>query len=134
MWYALAADTMVVIHVLYVAYIVGGLGAILVGVRRRWTWIRNPWFRLTHLIAILIVVYELIVKANCPLTIWEMQLRGFAGQPVNQSTFMDRLLSFILIANAPLWLVDTSYFAIGLAIALLFVFAPPRWKRVEQAL
>jgi amino acid transporter len=101
MWYGLAADVLVVVHILYVGYIVVGLGLILVGWRRQWRWIRNPWFRLTHLIAILIVVYEVMVKANCPLTVWEMQLRAVAGQPVNQTTFMDRLLSFILVADAP---------------------------------
>src|SRR6266403_709386 len=100
--------------------------------RRRRTWIRNPWFRITHLVAILIVIYEIIVRANCPLTTWEMRLRAMAGQAVNQSTFMDRLLSFILVADAPRWLVSGLYFAFGLAITLVFVFAPPRWQRVRE--
>ena len=132
MWFTLAADALVVVHILYVAYIVVGLALILVGLRRRRNWIRNPWFRLTHLVAILIVIYEIIVKANCPLTTWEMRLRAMAGQAVNQTTFMDRLLSFILVADAPRWLVSGLYFAFGLAITLVFVFAPPRWKRVRE--
>ena len=132
MWYALAADAIVGFHILYVAYIVAGLVLILVGLRRKWNWVRNPWFRLPHLVAILIVIYEIIVRANCPLTTWEMQLRGVAGQPVNQTTFMDRLLSFILVADAPRWLVSGLYFAFGLAITLLFVVAPPRWKRTGE--
>jgi hypothetical protein len=131
--YALAADILVVIHILYVAYVVVGVVVILVGLRRKWMWVRNPWFRCTHLVAILIVVYELIVKANCPLTTWEMQLRGSAGEPTNQTTFMDRLLSFILVADAPQWLVTDLYFAFGIAIVLLFVFAPPRWKKIRQS-
>ena len=133
MWYGLAADLMVVVHMLYVAYIVVGLGLIVAGLRRKWNWVRNPWFRLTHLLAILIVMYEIIVKAQCPLTVWEMQLRGLAGQAVNQSTFMDRVLSFILVADAPVWLVSSLYHAFGLAIVLLFVFAPPRWKKARQS-
>ena len=132
MWYALAADALVGIHILYVAYIVVGLVLILVGLRRKWNWVRNPWFRVTHLLAILIVIYEIIVRANCPLTTWEMQLRAMAGQAVNQATFMDRLLTFILVADAPRWLVSGLYFAFGLAITLVFVFAPPRWKRARK--
>lgn len=133
MWYGLAADLMVVVHILYVAYIVVGLWLIVAGLRRKWNWVRNPWFLFTHLLAILIVVYEIIVKAQCPLTVWEMQLRAFAGQAVNQTTFMDRLLSFILVADAPVWLVSGLYHAFGLAIVLLFVFAPPRWKKARQS-
>jgi hypothetical protein len=132
MWYGLAADLIVVVHILYVAYIVLGVWLIVAGLRRKWNWTRNPWFRFTHLLAILIVVYEIIVKAQCPLTVWEMQLRALAGQAVNQSTFMDRLLSFILFADAPVWFIDGLYFAFGLAIALLFVFAPPRRKKAGQ--
>jgi len=133
MWYGLAADLMVVVHTLYVAYIVVGVGLIVAGLRRKWNWVRNPWFRLTHLLAILIVMYEIIVKAQCPLTVWEMQLRALAGQAVNQTTFMDRLLSFILVADAPVWLVSGLYHSFGLAIVLLFVFAPPRWKKARQS-
>jgi len=132
MWFTLAADALVVVHILCVAYIVVGLVMILVGLGRKWNWIRNPWFRITHLIAILIVIYEIIVRANCPLTTWEMRLRGLAGQAVNQTTFMDRLLTFILVADAPRWLVSGLYFTFGLAITLLFVFAPPRWKRAGE--
>ena len=133
MWYGLAADLIVVVHILYVAYIVVSLWLIVAGLRRKWSWVRNPWFRSTHLLAILIVSYEIIVKAQCPLTVWEMQLRALAGQAVNQSTFMDRLLSFILFADAPVWLIDGLYHSIGLAIALLFVFAPPRWKKARRS-
>lgn len=133
MWFGIAADLLVVVHILYVAYIVVGLGLIVAGLRRKWYWVRNPWLRLTHLLAILIVVYEIIVKAQCPLTVWEMQLRALAGQAVNQTTFMDRLLSFILVADAPVWLVSGLYHAIGLAILSLFVFAPPRWKKARQS-
>ena len=78
MLYSLAADLIVVIHLAYVGYIVGGVGLILIGLWRRWRWIRNPWFRLTHLIAILIVVVELVLKRYCPLTIWEMSFRSLA--------------------------------------------------------
>jgi hypothetical protein len=126
--YQLLADLIVVIHIAYVLYVVGGLVAILIGVWRGRGWIRNPWFRVTHLLAILIVAMECILKLNCPLTIWENSARTAAQQPADGSAFMDRLLSFILIGSAPRWLINGMYFVFAIAIAATFILARPRWN------
>jgi hypothetical protein len=128
MLYALLADLIVAIHIAYVVYVVGGLVAILIGALRGRKWIRNPWFRVTHLLAILIVVMEVFLKLNCPLTTWENQARAVAHQPVDGSAFMDRLLTFILIGTAPRWVINSAYFVFAIAIVATFLWAPPRWK------
>jgi hypothetical protein len=128
MLYSLLADLIVAIHIAYVVYVVGGLVAILIGAWRGRKWIRNPWFRVTHLLAILIVVMETFLKLNCPLTTWENQARATAQQPVDGSAFMDRLLTFILIGSAPRWIINGAYFVFGIAIVATFFWAPPRWK------
>lgn len=69
------ADVLVVIHLAYVGFVVVGLVAIFAGMLLRWQWIRNPWFRWTHLAMILIVAGEAIVDFECPLTTWEKALR-----------------------------------------------------------
>jgi len=132
MLYAYLADLIVVIHLAYVVYVVGGLVAILIGMWRGRKWIRNPWFRVTHLLAILIVIAEIILKLNCPLTIWENSARAAAQQPVDGSAFMDRLLSFILIGSAPRWLINGLYVVFAVAIVTTFIFAPPRWKAIRE--
>src|SRR5438105_15672987 len=101
MWYNLAADLIVAIHILYIMVVVVGLGLILIGLRRKWNWIRKPWFRVSHLVAILIVVFEVVFDRNCPLSVWDSQLRSLAGQSGSETTFIDRLLWFILFADAP---------------------------------
>ena len=130
--YALLADLIVAIHIAYVVYVVGGLVAILIGALRGRKWIRNPWFRVTHLLAILIVVVEIFLKLNCPLTIWENSARAAAQQPVDGSAFMDRMLTFILISAAPKWIVNGAYFLFAVAILATFFLAPPRWKAVGK--
>jgi hypothetical protein len=55
------ADVIVAFHTAYVAFIVVGLVAICVGALLRWGWVRNPWFRYTHLIAIVIVAGEAVL-------------------------------------------------------------------------
>ena len=133
MWYSLLADFVVAIHIAYVAYIVVGLAFILVGLERKWSWVRNPWFRLTHLAAILIVVLELIFKATCPLTVLEMKFRSLAGQPIAEATFIERLMYYVLSGWLPGSVTNSVYVAVALVISATFVFAPPRWGRVQQS-
>lgn len=132
MWYGLLADLIVAIHIAYVAYIIIGVMLILVGLRRKWNWVRNPWFRLTHLAAILIVVLELIFKTTCPLTVLEFKFRSLAGQPVTEATFVERLMYYILSGWLPGSLTNSVYVVVGVVVALTFVLAPPRWRLGKQ--
>src|SRR5262249_49927579 len=66
MSYGFWADVIVAIHVAYVGYVVVGQLAILIGLALKWQWVRNPWFRVTHLIAISIVAAEAIIGMQCP--------------------------------------------------------------------
>jgi hypothetical protein len=90
--------------------------------------------RITHLLAILIVVMEVFLKLNCPLTTWENQARASAQQQVDGSAFMDRLLSFILIGSAPRWVINGAYCVFAIAILATFFLAPPRWKSTGKKL
>jgi hypothetical protein len=132
MLYSLLADLVVGVHVAYVAYILLGIVLILAGVWRRWGWVRNPWFRLTHLAAILIVILELIFATNCPLTVLEARLRLLAGQPVSEATFIGRLMHYLLFVAVPGWVAPLIYIGCGLVIGAVFAIAPPRWERGRQ--
>lgn len=133
MWYGLLADLVLAIHVAYVAYILLGLVLILVGLWRKWHWVRSPWFRLTHLAAILVVVLELIFKTNCPLTVWEVKLRLLAGQPVSEATFVGRLMHYLLFGAVPGWVAPVIYIGCALAIGAAFAIAPPHRGREKQS-
>jgi lysylphosphatidylglycerol synthetase-like protein (DUF2156 family) len=132
-WYSSLADLVVVIHVAYVAYIIVGLALILVGLGRKWRWVRNPWFRLTHLAAILIVVLELVFKTTCPLTVLEMKLRALAGQPITEATFVERLMYYILSGWLPGSVTNSVYVVVALVISATFIFAPPRRGRLQRS-
>ena len=54
--YLLAADAILLLHVLFVVFVVVGLLLVLAGKVLSWSWVRNPWFRLMHLAAIGVVV------------------------------------------------------------------------------
>jgi hypothetical protein len=133
MWYSLLADLVVVIHIAYVAYIIVGVILILAGLTCKWSWVRNPWFRLTHFAAILIVVLELIFKTTCPLTVLEFKFRSLAGQPMTEATFIERLMYYILSGWLPGSWTNSIYVVVGVVVALTFVLAPPRWRLGKQS-
>jgi hypothetical protein len=129
--YRFLADLMVVAHAAYVGFVVFGLAAILVGVVFRWAWVRNLWFRLVHLLAILVVAAEALLGIVCPLTTWEDGLREAAGETVQEGSFVGRWVHELLFVEAPPWGLTLAYCLFALAVVLAFVLAPPQRKRAR---
>ncbi len=77
--YLLVADVLLLTHVLFVVFVILGLLLIVAGKLLSWPWVQNPWFRLAHLIGIVVVALQSWLGAICPLTTWEMALRVKAG-------------------------------------------------------
>lgn len=98
--YRLAADLVVAFHATYVLFVVVGFLLILIGILLKWSWIRNLWFRLAHLAAILIVVAEAWLGITCPLTTWEKALRAEAGQSTYRGDFVANLIHELLFFDA----------------------------------
>ena len=124
--YGFLADLVVTLHVGYVSYVVVGQLLILLGWMCGWSWVRNFWFRATHLLAMAVVVFEELADIRCPLSVWEEKLRVLASQPVTGETFMGRLLHSILFYDAPPWVFTVGYLSFGALILLTFIFCMPR--------
>jgi hypothetical protein len=126
MIYLLAADAILIIHVLFVAFVVIGLLLILLGKTRGWFWIRNPWFRLSHVAAIGVVMVQSWFGVMCPLTIWEKALRLHAGEAVYTGFFISHLLETILYYRAPMWVFAVCYTMFGAIVVASWIWARPR--------
>jgi hypothetical protein len=129
MWYGLLADLIVAIHVAYMGYVLVGQALILVGAPLHWRWIRNPWFRWTHLGAILIVAFEAIWGIACPLTTWENELRAAAGGEVSPGTFVGRFLDAILFYDVEQWILNWCYIGFAVLVLGTLLLVPPRRLR-----
>lgn len=125
-FYLLAADAMLVTHVLFVGFVVSGLVLILAGKPMQWAWIRNPWFRLIHLVVIVIVVLQAWLGLSCPLTVWEMALRRKAGEDVYAGGFIAHWLQAILYYEFPGWVFTLAYTLFGCAVAASWFWVRPR--------
>ena len=123
--HVLAADAILVTHVLFVIFVVLGLILVFVGKALSWHWVRNPWFRMAHLLGIAVVVLQSWVGVICPLTIWEMDLRSKAGDVVYEGSFITHWLNELLYYDAPAWVFVVCYtFFGGLVLSSWFVVRP----------
>ena len=134
-FYGFLADVIVGIHLAYVSYAVFGQLAIFIGWPLGWRWIRNPWFRITHLIMILVVALEATVEFECPLTTWENDLRIAAGQRVAgaeapDAGFIGGLMRRVMFFDSSWWrFLNTCYIIAGLIVLATLFLVPPRFRR-----
>jgi hypothetical protein len=129
-FYRTMADTVLTLHFAYVAFVVLGLAAILLGIVFRWSWIRNFWFRTVHFVMIAVVVFEAILGLPCPLTRWEDQLREMAGGSPEPGSFIARWMDRILFVDLPHSVLVVGYCVFGAVVLATLIFAPPRWPAI----
>ena len=118
---ALLADVILIVHFLFVTFVVGGLALIWIGAAAGWQWVRNFWFRVAHLAAIVFVAGEALVGVWCPLTVWEDALRGVHGD----KSFVARWIHAALFYDLPAWVFTAAYFGFAALIAYT-------WWRVDR--
>ena len=124
------ADTLLILHVLFVAFVVLGLVAIYAGYFQNWQWVRNRVFRIVHLCAIGYVVVQAWFGVVCPLTTWEMSLRAEAGAATYSGSFIQYWLHSLLYFTLPEWVFVVVYTLFGgLVLASWFVVKPCQHSR-----
>ena len=128
-WLLVAADGLLIIHALFIAFVVFGLVLILTGLVRGWRWVRNPWFRFIHLGAIGIVVAQSWLNVICPLTIWENNLRKMAGEATYAGSFIQHWLHKLIFYQAEAWVFTLIYTAFGALVILAWYLVPPNLSR-----
>lgn len=139
--YNFFANVILFLHVLFLAAVVGGLLLILIGGLLKWSWVRNFWLRMGHLLMIGIVVIQALLGVQCPLTTWEIQLRMAGGTPA--SSFVDnagdaweyypaqdecgRFMQGLIFFNSwPQWVFPVVYGGFALIVVLSFGLVRPR--------
>jgi hypothetical protein len=128
--YGPAADAVVVFHLCYVLFAVGGEAVILLGGLLHWSWVRSRAFRIAHLASVVVVAVEALIGMLCPLTEWEYRLRLLAGQTVEeQIPFMARLVRRIIFYDFPTWVFTLTYILFATLVAATLFLVPPRSKR-----
>ncbi len=122
----LTADAILLLHIIFVAFVVFGLVLIFAGKALAWSWVRNPWFRLIHLVAIGLVVVQSWLRVICPLTTIEMSLRTRAGETAYSGSFISHRLETLLYYHAPPWVFVVCYTVFGAVVLASWFWVRPR--------
>jgi len=126
--YQLLADAVLALHVAIVAFVVGGLVAVIAGNVLHWRWVNGLGFRIAHLGAIVFVVAQTWLGMACPLTSLEVWLRVRARQGGYSGSFIEHWLQRLLYYDAPPWVFTAVYSLFGLAVLATWWYFPPRRK------
>jgi hypothetical protein len=117
MWYRAGADVVVVIHLLFICFVVGG--AFLT-----WRWPRVVWVHIP------VVVYGALVEFagfTCPLTLLENNLRRRAGEAGYSGGFIDHYLVKVIYPPGL-----THGMQIGLGVLVLIVAIIGYWGLLRR--
>lgn len=135
---ATLADLVLILHLCYVGFVLIGQLLIVIGACFGWKWVRNPWFRCLHLLAISIVVVEALLGITCPLTTWEIGYRDAAHQDIDllrsgewipQIPYTLFVLRKLLFPGCGAEVFIPIYVTFCLLVILFFFLSPPRWGR-----
>jgi len=121
-----AADAVLLLHTLFVGFVIIGLVLVFAGRAFDWLWVRNWWFRVAHLVAIGVVVLQAWFGVICPLTTLEMALRREAGDASYAGTFVSHWLESILYYQAPAWVFAACYTAFAALVVLSWFWVRPK--------
>ena len=116
------ADAILIVHFLFVLFVIGGLALTWLGAWRGWHWVRSLRFRIAHLVAIAFVATESLLGIVCPLTVWEDALRGIA----HEKSFVARWVHQFMFYSAPEWVFTLLYVAFAAVVAATWWLIPPQ--------
>jgi len=108
MWYKIAADLVVVIHLLFIGFVVGG-------VFLAWRWPRLVW---VHIPAVIHGALVEFAGFTCPLTLLENELRRRAGQAGYHDGFIAHYLVKVIY---PPGLTRGMQIGLGLLVLLVAI-------------
>ena len=126
LFYLIVADIILLIHVLFVLFVVFGLLLILAGKIFAWGWVHNFSFRITHLVAIGVVVLQSWLGLICPLTVWEMDLRARADDSVYEGSFIAYWMQSLLYYRAEEWVFILLYTLFAVLVVASWYWVRPR--------
>lgn len=127
----MAQTSVLALHLAVIAFNVAGCVLVPIGSWRRWSWIREFWWRLAHLLSLAGVASQALLGRSCFLTIWQRDVSGASHVQPLIAGWINRLIYWPL----PLWVFASAYVLVFAYVIALWLLVRPRmpWSRgVDQ--
>jgi len=115
-----------ILHLGIIIFNVGGLIVIPWGGLEGWSWVRNFWFRLAHLVALTVVAIQALLGRACFLTIWQAELSAHAAAGGETPPLIAHWIDQLIFWSIPLWVFTLAYVLVWVYTAALWWRFPPR--------
>jgi len=109
------------LHLVVIAFNVGGLVAIPLGAKLGWGWVRIRWWRIVHVISWVVVAVQAVLGRACFLTIWQDDLAGGGAE----DPLVMRVVNRLIYWDLPMWVFTGVYLALFALVLALWRLAPP---------
>jgi len=127
--YDWGADAVLVLHFAFVLFVVLSLPLIGLGGWLGWRFVRNAWFRLTHLLCIGVVAAESLAGMPCPLTSWENALRFKAGGGTAYAgSFVQYWIHRLMFFEGSETVFSLVYLGFLTAVLACLWWVKPQWR------
>jgi hypothetical protein len=131
------ADVILILQVVVVLFKVVAVPVIWFGYFPGWTFVRNFYFRITHLLLIGVVTAENVLGIICPPTRWEDALQaGSDTGPHQQNGFIAFWIHRLLFYDFPAWVFTVAYLLFFLLVVVTYYYVRPKpqkfWRRTKR--
>ena len=116
------ANTILVVHATFVAFVILTLPCIYLGKFLNWHWVRLFWLRLLHLVGVCIVAAQAWAGVICPLTTVEMWLREKSNLTTYTGSFIEHWLQKLIYWEFPVWVFTAVYSVFALLVVFSWYF------------
>ncbi|MHB1645686.1 MAG: DUF2784 domain-containing protein [bacterium] len=113
-------------HLIVILFIIFGFIAVPIGAKFKWKFIYEFWWRLVHLVSMIIVSIQAVLGKACFLTYIQSDLLENAGKKGYTVPFIQTYIDRLIYYNFPIWAFSIVYVILFLYTLYLWYIFPPQ--------
>lgn len=120
------AELILALHIVVIAFNIGGLVVIPLGAHLRWPWVRVRWWRRLHVVSWAVVALQALLGRACFLTL----MQADASVSAERTPLIARWVNALVYWPIPLWAFTVLYVVLfGVVLWLWWAVPPHPWRR-----